>query len=61
VDSARGSSFVLCALAAEDPRFPKYPRLPVIRCAGYERRAGADPRAERAYNPGGGDPGPAQD
>jgi hypothetical protein len=35
VRSARGSSFVLCGLSAEDPRFPKYPRLPVVRCAGY--------------------------
>lgn len=24
-----------CALAATDPRFVKYPRLPVIECDGY--------------------------
>jgi hypothetical protein len=36
VESARGSVFTRCALAERDPRFPKYPRLPVLRCAGYE-------------------------
>ncbi|TMQ27037.1 MAG: hypothetical protein E6K82_02815 [Candidatus Rokuibacteriota bacterium] len=36
--SARGSTFWLCALGASDPRFPKYPRLPVVRCAGFTRR-----------------------
>jgi hypothetical protein len=35
--SDRGSRFVQCALAAVDPRFPRYPRLPVVACAGYER------------------------
>jgi 3-isopropylmalate/(R)-2-methylmalate dehydratase large subunit len=35
VVSARGSRFVLCGLAAVDPRFPKYPRLPVVQCEGY--------------------------
>jgi len=39
VTSARGSTFWLCGRAAEDPRFPKYPRLPVLRCPGFERRA----------------------
>ena len=29
----------LCELAATDPRFEKYPRLPVRACPGYERRA----------------------
>jgi len=36
VESARGSVFTRCALAERDPRFPKYPRLPVLRCGGYE-------------------------
>ncbi len=36
VQSARGSTFYLCRLAEVDPRFFKYPRLPVLRCAGYE-------------------------
>ncbi|PYM79922.1 MAG: hypothetical protein DMD84_25435 [Candidatus Rokuibacteriota bacterium] len=36
VASARGSVFWLCARSADDPRFPKYPRLPVLRCEGHE-------------------------
>jgi hypothetical protein len=34
--SAKGSSFWLCERAAFDPRFKKYPPLPVLRCAGHE-------------------------
>jgi hypothetical protein len=37
IASARGSTFWLCQRSAEDPRFPKYPRLPMLHCAGYER------------------------
>jgi mannose-6-phosphate isomerase-like protein (cupin superfamily) len=36
VRSDRGSSFYLCGLSSSDPRYPKYPRLPVLACAGYE-------------------------
>ena len=35
--SDRGSVFYLCELSKTDPSFPKYPRLPVLACAGYER------------------------
>jgi len=38
VQSDRGSVFVRCELALRDARFEKYPRLPVLVCAGYERR-----------------------
>jgi hypothetical protein len=31
----RGSRFYLCRLSATDPRFPKYPPLPVRRCTGF--------------------------
>jgi hypothetical protein len=34
--SDRGSTFYLCERSTTDARFPKYPRLPVLRCAGYE-------------------------
>jgi hypothetical protein len=34
--SARGSTFYLCKLALTDPRFSKYPTLPVLACEGYE-------------------------
>jgi len=37
VESARGSIFLLCELSRSDPSFAKYPRLPVLSCAGYEK------------------------
>jgi hypothetical protein len=51
VTSARGSTFWRCALSERDPRFPKYPRLPVLACAGYARDEGARPES-RAPSPG---------
>ena len=30
------SVFWMCGRAASDPRYPKYPRLPVLECMGYE-------------------------
>ncbi len=38
VESERGSVFVMCQLSATDASFAKYPRLPVISCAGYLRK-----------------------
>lgn len=35
VESDRGSRFYLCQLSAVDERFPRYPRLPVMRCEGF--------------------------
>jgi hypothetical protein len=35
VVSSRGSRFCLCRLSATDPRFARYPRLPVLTCPGY--------------------------
>lgn len=35
----RGSMFLLCSLAKSDARYAKYPRLPVLRCDGFEERA----------------------
>ena len=37
IASSKGSVFLLCQLSKTDSRFPKYPRLPVLSCAGYER------------------------
>jgi hypothetical protein len=39
VISARGSTFLLCRRSESDPHFPRYPRLPVVACAGFERTA----------------------
>jgi hypothetical protein len=35
VQSGKGSTFWLCGLSASEPRFPKYPRLPVVACSGF--------------------------
>ena len=39
VRNTRGSSFSLCERSRTDDAFPRYPRLPVVQCAGYEKRA----------------------
>jgi len=36
IHNTRGSSFSLCERAREDDRYEKYPRLPVVRCPGFE-------------------------
>src|SRR5262245_61744747 len=36
VTSGRGSVFVLCERSRDDASFPRYPRLPVLECRGYE-------------------------
>lgn len=36
VRTARGSLFLLCQLHESDPRFTRYPPLPVRRCAGHQ-------------------------
>jgi hypothetical protein len=33
----RGSRFLRCAMADQDPAFPRYPPLPVFACRGYTR------------------------
>jgi hypothetical protein len=39
VRNTRGSVFSLCLRSKDEPdRYPKYPRLPVVRCDGYEPR-----------------------
>lgn len=42
VESERGSIFILCEKSASDPSFPKYPRLPVVECRGYEKGASGE-------------------
>ncbi|HET9360705.1 MAG TPA: hypothetical protein VFO58_13225 [Vicinamibacterales bacterium] len=37
VTSSKGSTFVLCQLSLGDPRFARYPPLPMIQCEGYRR------------------------
>jgi hypothetical protein len=38
ISTGRGSVFSMCLRSKTDKRFPKYPRVPVERCAGYERK-----------------------
>jgi hypothetical protein len=45
VRNTRGSSFSLCRRSKTDPSFPRYPRLPVVECRGYEP-AEPEPEAE---------------
>ena len=46
IESARGSRFLLCGRSIDDPRFAKYPPLPVVRCTGYEEAAASGERAD---------------
>ena len=41
VRNTRGSVFSLCRRSREDPSYPRYPRMPVLECAGHEPRADA--------------------
>jgi hypothetical protein len=41
--SDRGSAFVFCERSKTDPRFARYPALPVLDCAGYTGPAGELP------------------
>ena len=46
IRNTRGSEFSLCRRSRTEPeRFPRYPRLPVEACPGYER--GEDVRPPR--------------
>jgi hypothetical protein len=44
IRSSRGTTFYRCDRSDIDPRFPKYPQLPVIACAGFTP-GGAAPAA----------------
>jgi hypothetical protein len=41
------SRFVLCTRAFTDPAYPKYPRLPVLHCAGYREQPHDDEPARK--------------
>lgn len=50
VENRRGSRFYLCGLSVVDPAFPRYPPLPVLSCAGYDRAPDAADGAGGATN-----------
>jgi len=39
VRTGRGAQFSLCERHKTDPRFAKYPRLPVVSCPGFDERS----------------------
>ena len=39
ITSDRGSRFYFCERSRTDPAFPRYPRLPVVACIGYDERS----------------------
>jgi hypothetical protein len=39
-ETRRGTVYLRCLRAAWDTSLPRYPRLPVTQCAGFERRDG---------------------
>jgi hypothetical protein len=39
IQSDRGSQFYSCGLSLSDSSFAKYPRLPVLACSGYVKKA----------------------
>lgn len=42
VRTTRGSAFSLCRRSRDEPeRFSRYPRIPVVRCPGWQRRTEA--------------------
>jgi hypothetical protein len=43
VRNTRGSVFSLCRRSRDEPeRFPRYPRLPVTACTGYQPSLGRE-------------------
>ena len=36
VRTTRGSAFSLCERSRQEPGYPRYPRIPVERCPGFE-------------------------
>ena len=42
VRTTRGSAFSLCRRSKTDPRYAKYPPIPVVRCPGFEPRRPGD-------------------
>jgi hypothetical protein len=51
ITSSRGSVFYLCDLSEVDSNFPKYPRLPVLRCRGFRETAVHEQNGRDALQP----------
>jgi hypothetical protein len=44
VVTPKGSRFLLCHLSQTDRAYPKYPRQPVVRCDGHQKKDKAEER-----------------
>ncbi len=44
IRNTRGSEFSLCERSRTDPAYPRYPRLPVEQCRGFEAKLPNVPR-----------------
>jgi hypothetical protein len=44
VPNTRGSVFSLCERSRVEKEYPRYPRLPVLECAGYESKVAREGR-----------------
>jgi hypothetical protein len=42
VRNTRGSTFSLCGRSKDDPSYPRYPRVPVLECPGFEPEEDGD-------------------
>jgi hypothetical protein len=43
--------FLLCERSRADPAYPRYPRLPVVRCAGFQPKADEAPPQAATTDP----------
>lgn len=48
IRTQRGSTFWLCERAVREPQYLRYPRLPVVDCAGHELGHGVATRGRSA-------------
>lgn len=61
VRNDRRSRFILCLRSRTDPRFARYPRLPVGECPGFEPREGeGDGESTAAARRSAGPPPPTE-
>jgi hypothetical protein len=44
-ETRRGTAYLRCTRAAWDATLPRYPRLPVAQCTGFEQQHSEQPRS----------------
>jgi len=57
VPGRRGALYLLCRRSAQDRSYPRYPRLPVVRCPGFEGVPGPADASPARVQEGSGDGG----